>query len=342
MCVAPLPSVHGSRCGCARRLYVLEGCTGSLCGVPQPGLLLRKWSSPRWQRVVPFTGGKPVRAEYLDGATMDYHPIRKLEFELPQAICRHHCLFCANYGGQPTEPPLTREESVALVEDFAEMGGEVLVVTGGEPLECPFAYEIMRCAHRRGLSVVLYSAGYLVDEAAADALALVPVEKVYITILGEEETHDRITGSRGSYSRGLSAISLLSRRRIAVGINFIPMKPNYAEWRRVFSAVQAAGAQEFRLTELMPQGRAWENRALLELDTAEYRFLLEDIAGRPLELGRVAAHTLNGRHLLRLPRRAVALPAAHVFRRPDRHHRHARGIRHPVPGGKNQAWEQEA
>jgi len=106
------------------------------------------------------------------------------------------------------------------------------------------------------------------------------VDRVYVTILGSEEIHDWITEVPGSYKLSITAVDIFVKERLYTGINFIPMKPNWRKWKHVFQTVAELGINEFRITELMPQGRAWDNRDLLELDLSEYSEMLDDISNQ--------------------------------------------------------------
>jgi radical SAM protein with 4Fe4S-binding SPASM domain len=210
--------------------------------------------------------------------TIAYRGPKKLEFELPFAVCKNKCMFCSNYGGTPVESPITREVSFKIISDFEEVGGETLVVTGGEPLECPFYLDLIKYAKSKGLRVYVYTAGYLVNEKIAKDFSSADVNRVYVTVLGSKKTHDWITQVSGSYECSIRAIKLLINEGIYVGINFIPMKLNWQEWKYTFQTVAELGVNEFRITELMPQGRAWDNRRLLELNLSEYSQLLTEMS----------------------------------------------------------------
>ncbi len=210
--------------------------------------------------------------------TSEYLGPKKLEFELPFGKCKNKCKFCSNYGGETVASPLTKEESFKVISDFIDIGGETLVVTGGEPLECPFFWELIRYAKNEGLKLYVYSAGYLVNKEVAEKFCSIGVDRVYVTILGPKEIHEWITEVSGSYKLSVMAIDMFIREGLYVGINFIPMKPNWREWKHVFQMTADLGIREFRITELMPQGRAWDNRALLELNLSEYSEMLYEMS----------------------------------------------------------------
>lgn len=204
--------------------------------------------------------------------------LKKLELELPQAKCRNRCKFCSNYGGQTVDEPLTREETFRIVDDLADIGGELLVFSGGEPLECPFVYELIEHAKKKHLQVYLYTSGYKLGEKNVRKLRSAGVDRLYVTIHGAETTHDLVADLNGSYRASVSGVERAAKEGICVGINFIPMKVNWKEWRRVFETTTRLGVREFRFIEFMPQGRGWDNRSILELSSEEYHELLLELS----------------------------------------------------------------
>ena len=207
------------------------------------------------------------------------YELKKLEFELPQAICKFNCMFCSNYGGTPIEAPISKELCFKLVDEFQECGGELLVLTGGEPLECPFCLQLMKYAHSKGVRLYLYTSGYPIADKPylVSEIKELSVEKVYLTVLGSKDTHNLITQVENSYDKTMKAVALLSREGVYVGINFVAMKVNWREWMVVAKSIAEAGAKEFRITEFMPQGRGWENRKRLDLSLDEYFEMLKEM-----------------------------------------------------------------
>ena len=204
--------------------------------------------------------------------------LKKLEFELPLATCRNKCIFCSNYGGQSTNEILTKEEVFRIVKDFSDVGGEILVLSGGEPLECPYLYELIEYAKKKNLEVYIYSSGYMLNEENIEKLLSLNIERLYVTIHGTEATHDKVANLEGSYKASISGVENAAKNGIYVGINFIPMKVNWKEWKKVLERAIQLGVKEFRFIEFMPQGRGWENRSILELTPEEYFEMLQELS----------------------------------------------------------------
>lgn len=207
------------------------------------------------------------------------YTIKKLEIELPQAECKNRCKFCSNYGGQIVDTPMTKEETFGIVDNFADMGGEVLVLSGGEPLENPFVYELIGHAKSKLPQVYVYSSGYLLDDENVGKLRSLHVDMLYITINGTESTHDFLADLPGSYRRSIFGVERAAKEGIRVSVSFIPMKVNWREWRQVLQTTSRLGANECRFIDFMPQGRGWDNRSTLELSPKEYHMFLEELVG---------------------------------------------------------------
>ena len=207
------------------------------------------------------------------------YAIKKLEIELPQAECKNRCKFCSNYGGQTVDTPMTKEEVFGIVGDFAEMGGKVLVLSGGEPLENPFVYDLIGHSKSKLPQVNVYTSGYLLDDENVRKLGSLHVDLLYITINGTEATHDFLADSPGSYRQSILGLERAAKEGIRVSVSFIPMKVNWREWRQVLQTTSALGAKEIRFIDFMPQGRGWDNRAILEPSPKEYQMFLEELVG---------------------------------------------------------------
>jgi radical SAM protein with 4Fe4S-binding SPASM domain len=206
------------------------------------------------------------------------YAIKKLEIELPWAECKNKCKFCSNYGGRTADTPMSKEEVFGIVDDFAQMGGETLVLSGGEPLENPFVYDLIGHSKRKLAQLQVYTSGYLLNGENVTKLRSLHVDTLYITINGNETTHDFLTDSAGSYRRSTLGLKRAAEEGIRVSVSFIPMKVNWREWKLVLQTANELGAKELRFIDFMPQGRGWDNRAILEPSPKEYQMFLEELA----------------------------------------------------------------
>src|SRR5215510_3358143 len=131
--------------------------------------------------------------------------------------CNHLCGFCYNAPNGQRE--LGTEDIKRGLEKIADFGVLYLTLTGGEPMVRPDFFEIAAYARELGFALRVYSNGYLIDEARAKRLREVHPFEIEISIHGgKPETHDKLTGIRGSFVKVMQALENLQRERIRVNL----------------------------------------------------------------------------------------------------------------------------
>ena len=109
--------------------------------------------------------------------------------------CRH-CYVQSSEGGSP-EPQ--GDAIRRVLNEFADLGGRAVVLTGGEPLTRPDWLDLVAfaCRENRFEEVRLQTNATLVDRGAAEALASLGCSRLLVQVSmegGAAETHDRIRG----------------------------------------------------------------------------------------------------------------------------------------------------
>ncbi len=141
--------------------------------------------------------------------------------------CNLTCIHCYADSSPyvSSEGELSRERWLTLISDFAALGGERVLFTGGEALVHSGCLDLMAHAHSLRLHVTLFTNGILlprhIDRIAATA------DEVQVSIDGPTaESNDPIRGI-GSFQAAVHAVDLLSERRIAVRISTVVMHQNW-------------------------------------------------------------------------------------------------------------------
>jgi len=155
--------------------------------------------------------------------------LRSLALELTPR-CNQQCLYCYNpWRREPTgaTEELSTEEICGLVDKVLEEAElEHLTLTGGEPLMRRDLFEIVDYVNGCGLSVVLISNGGLIDEKAAQMLAVRDVQYVQVTFAGPEaHIHDALCGM-GSFLGASSGVTNLVAAGVPVGGSFLCTRQN--------------------------------------------------------------------------------------------------------------------
>jgi len=157
-------------------------------------------------------------------------PHRFARFHLTGA-CQLQCPHCyASSGpGGDRSGELQPERWKRLIEEFAALGGDSVVFTGGEPLLYAGCPDLMRHAKQHGLAVYLLTNGLLAPRFAGQIAA--SADSVQVSIDGPTpELHDRIRGPN-TFVKAVEAVNALAERGVSVRIGITAVAGNWEAWR---------------------------------------------------------------------------------------------------------------
>lgn len=195
--------------------------------------------------------------------------LTELILEITNA-CHHRCIHCSTVGGLPRENELAQDERLRVLREACALGLVELRLLGGDPLfRMRDTFELLAEANRLGVkraliytSAVEHSLDWLKTFAALTPIQVSAEASIYSAA---PSIHDEITTKPRSLERLLEN----SREAVRVGFdlnwNFVWMKPNFSELESIVRLASEVGIKRVRILRLMLNGRARENRALLEL-----------------------------------------------------------------------------
>jgi MoaA/NifB/PqqE/SkfB family radical SAM enzyme len=208
--------------------------------------------------------------------------------------CAHCLVDSGPLAGDGDVPIATLQR---LVRDLAELGGDAIWLTGGEPLRHPDWREIVAaCCGQPGIaSVGIQTNGVLLRDDEVHALRGLRFDglRIQVSLDGASaQTHDRVRG-RGTFSRALDGITRLAAAGLggAVTIAFTEMSHNMEDLPALLELVDALDLRGLVAGTLVRHGRASADevgpptsdqyRALLGRYAADPRFrALCDARGR--------------------------------------------------------------
>jgi AdoMet-dependent heme synthase len=212
-----------------------------------------------------------------------------------------HCRASAHQGGYEGE--LTTEECFRVVDEIAEVGKPMLVLTGGEPLLRPDVLDIGRYAANKGLRVVMGTNGTLLTMEMAAKLKEVPVMCVGVSVdFPSAAGHDDFRCHVGAFETAMAGINNARRAGIDVQINSTISKMNVAYIDELAKLALEIGAKSFHPFLLVPTGRGKDIEGS-ELSPQEYEDTLNHILDITAELrGRLAIRPICAPHFMRISR----------------------------------------
>lgn len=155
--------------------------------------------------------------------------------------CDHKCVHC--YLTDRRQPELSLSESKELLQQLADAGVMMLLISGGDPFLRPDAVEIIRTARSLDFDVRINTHGNFIDDQLADTLAELSVSQVNISVYSTyAEEHEAVTLIKGSHAKSLEAASRLTQRGVAVRLKTPVMEHNRRGWRGVERLAHDLGA----------------------------------------------------------------------------------------------------
>ena len=245
-------------------------------------------------------------------------PLRLLFWETT-AGCNLECVHCRrlDVAREMMQSDLTTAEATRLVDQIAEVGDPILILSGGEPLIRPDILEIARHARGRGLTVSLATNGTLVTSKLARAVRAAGIARVAVSLDGARaETHDQFRRQLGSFHRALEGIGYLRWAGVTVQINTTVARHNEAELEAIHDLAVDLGAVALHAFLLVPVGCGVQIAEDQMLSPDGYEAILHrfyDLAQR----GRLQCKATCAPHYYRVLRQRAAAEGRHVV--PVRH-----------------------
>lgn len=153
--------------------------------------------------------------------------IQNLQFEL-SSRCNERCIHCyipndkKNHGW---DMPL--EKVKELIDEFSEMGGLSVSLSGGEVLLHKDLPEIIRYCRKKDLKISLLSNLIALDDSLIPVLREANVSLVQVSLYSmNPDIHDTITTVKGSWQKTKDAIEKLIAADIPIQISCPLMKAN--------------------------------------------------------------------------------------------------------------------
>lgn len=205
-------------------------------------------------------GGHPGVHPTENGKPKD-HPASENEIRLVAWETTRNCnLSCIHCRASATCGPYTGEldtpAAFALLEQIAQVGKPIVILTGGEPLLRPDIFEITRYGTELGLRMVMAPNGTLVTAAVAEQMKDSGIQRISISIDGAtEEQHDLFRGVPGAFQGAMAGIRAAKNTGIEFQINTTITQLNRDQIPEILTLAEDLGAVALHIFLLVPTGR---------------------------------------------------------------------------------------
>jgi len=165
-----------------------------------------------------------------------------------------HCRASADLG--PHIGELKTDACFKLLDEIADVGSPIVILTGGEPLLRNDIFDIARYGTDKGLRMVMAPNGTLITESMAKQMADAGIQRISISLDGaSEETHDTFRGVKGAFEGALHGIRLAKEAGIEFQINTTITKKNLDQIPAIQQLAVDLGAVAHHIFLLVPTGR---------------------------------------------------------------------------------------
>ena len=192
--------------------------------------------------------------------------LRYLELQITDR-CNLRCRHCYLGDGLHQDLPFNRTKRI--LEEFEEIQGLRLLLSGGEPLLHPDFWAINEILRNYAFRSVFLSNGTLITKEVARRLT---VHEVQLSLDGMKEGHETIRGKE-TFEKAMLAIDHLQEVGIRVSIATMIHRGNLQEFGELASFIQSKKIEEWNIDLPCIEGRLKEHQGLWVSPSEAGRFL---------------------------------------------------------------------
>jgi AdoMet-dependent heme synthase len=179
-----------------------------------------------------------------------------------------HCRASATLG--PHSGELDTQAAYRLLDQIAQVGKPIVILTGGEPLLRSDIFDIATHGTSKGLRMVMAPNGLLITPQIARKMADSGIKRISISIDGDSaESHDCFRGVQGAFEGALKGIENATTAGIEFQINTTITKTNLNQIPAILKLAETLGAVAHHIFLLVPTGRG-KYIVDQEIDAREY------------------------------------------------------------------------
>ena len=182
--------------------------------------------------------------------------LRLVAWETTRA-CNLACKHCrAAAVNKPYEGELDTQAAFRLMDQIAEVGQPIVILTGGEPLLRDDIFDIARYGTEKGLRMVMAPNGTLITPEHARRMVDSGIKRISISLDGAtREKHDSFRGVPGAYDGALRGIAYAKEVGLEFQINTTISKLNLDQIPKIQALAVELGAVAHHIFLLVPTGR---------------------------------------------------------------------------------------
>jgi MoaA/NifB/PqqE/SkfB family radical SAM enzyme len=165
-----------------------------------------------------------------------------------------------------------------IATDIVANNVPYVMLCGGEPLICPYFFELAEALGSAGIRLKIETNGQRLDAAAAARLARLPIRSIQVSLDGDSQEVYGRQRPGGSLAKAHAACRAIRAAGMPLEITFAPTRLNIHEAPAVVARAVELGAFRFNTGKLMRIGTAARHWGKLAPTASEYREFLDVLA----------------------------------------------------------------
>lgn len=181
--------------------------------------------------------------------------------------CNMRCIHCGSSAGplRKRGDELSTEEALDVINQLKEIGTRRVVISGGEPFLRKDWDVLAKEVARLGMTPSFISNGFLLDEKKVEKIKKlnIPETHVGLSIDGNEEVHDYIRQTKGSFKKVTRALEILREKGVLASVITQVNMLNFKLLPEIRNHIFKYGIYAWQIQLATPWGRLAENPKLL-------------------------------------------------------------------------------
>lgn len=207
--------------------------------------------------------------------------------------CALACIHC-RAEAQPRRDPreLTTAEAFGVIDQIVDIGGPILIITGGDPLRRDDCFEIIERAASRGLRVAFSpSATARCTRTAIDRARDSGVSRIHISLDGPDAaSHDAFRGVRGSFERTMQILQSVQDAGLALQVGTTVSRHSIGRLPEIADLISRFGPVMWSVFFLVPTGRGQASDMVSPKEHEwAFNWLYDTAKGSPFDIRTTAA-----------------------------------------------------
>lgn len=165
-----------------------------------------------------------------------------------------HCRASADKG--PFKEELDIQCAFDLMDQIAEIGKPIIILTGGEPLLREDIFDIAKYGTNKGFRMVMAPNGTLITENKAKQMSDAGIKRISVSLDGaNKESHDVFRGVNGAFEGAVKGIEIAKKQGLEFQINTTVTRANFNGIKAIHELAVKLGAVAHHIFLLVPTGR---------------------------------------------------------------------------------------